>query len=116
MKFILLLALIILLWGQQLHGAVNDTVTDCQSIAVGARLDIQPSAGTEWMIFNLFWNGGPVTLERFDGTDNAAFLTLTGPGWQNIEPGFRVTNTNRIRVLNAHDSSQVICYDGVQSK
>ena len=93
--------------------AVGDTVADCQSIATTARLDIQPSAGVEWFIESIYFTH-QVTLERFDGTDNAPFKTFVGPDWQNV--AFHVTNTNRIRVVNDDASSRIICYSGVQTK
>lgn len=113
LRLILLIAVV--LCGSVAHAAVGDVVADCQSIANAARFDLQPGAGVEWIIHNLFWVQ-PVTLERFDGTDNAPFASFSGPGWQNISPGYHVNNTNRVRVLNDHGSAQIICFDAVVTK
>lgn len=101
--------------GPQLHGAVGDVVADCQSVASAAVLDIQPGAGVEWIIHNIGFTH-EVELQRWDGTDVAAMVTFSGPGWQHFFPGFHVNNTQRIRVKNNDASSRVICYDGVQTK
>ena len=105
----------LLLFAVPALAVVGGTQADCQSIATGARLDIQPGAGVEWDIHNVYFTH-QVTLERFDGTDNAAFATYSGPGRQNFIPALRVTNTNRLRVLNDDASSRVICYDAVITK
>lgn len=108
-------AVLAVLIATSVHAAVGDTVADCQSIASSARLDVQPGAGVEWIVHNIFFTH-QVTLDRFDGTDTAAFLVLSGAGWQNFQPGFHVTNTNRLRIQNNDASSRVICYDAIVTK
>lgn len=97
------------------QAAVGDVVADCQSIASAALLDIQPGAGVEWIIHNIGFTH-EVELQRYDGTDTAAMVTFSGPGWQNFFPGIHVNNTQRIRVKNNDASSRVICYDGIITK
>lgn len=95
--------------------AVGDVVADCQSITTGSTLDIQPGAGVEWIIHNIGFTH-EVELQRYDGTNTAAIVTLSGPGWQNFFPGLHVNNTDRYRVKNNDASSRVICYDGIITK
>lgn len=95
--------------------AKGDVVSDLQSVAAGARLDIQPASGVEWIIHNIY-HEGPVALEFFNGTNFIEFETRTaGPDWfANFQ--FHVTNTRRIRVRNTDTAARLIGYDGVQTK
>ena len=67
MKIFLLLLLLLLPLQPVAYAAIGNVVADCQDIATGARLDIQPGAGTEWIIHNIVFDAN-VTLERWDGT------------------------------------------------
>ena len=96
------------------HGAVGDTAADCLDITTGARLDIRPAAGVEWIIHNLVFDAN-ITLERYDGTLTAIGPSFIGPDWQNFSPGFHVNNTDRLRIVNDDAGTQTICYDGIQT-
>jgi len=96
------------------EGAIGDVVADCQDITTGARLDIQPGAGVEWIIHNLVFDAN-ITLERFDGTLTAIGPSFIGPDWQPFSPGFHVNNTDRIRIVNDDAATKTICYDGIQT-
>jgi hypothetical protein len=94
--------------------AVGDVVADIQSVAAGAYLDIQPSAGVEWVIHNIY-HESDVELHRYDGTNDLTFDTDTGAGVY-AKYAFHCNNTNRIRVKNTNTAAKLIGYDGVQTK
>ena len=57
--------------------AVNDRYILHASVAAGAYLDVQPAAGTEIVVHNIYVPDlCPVTLEAYDGT-NSLIFTLT---------------------------------------
>lgn len=114
-KRAIILVAALLIYPISLFGAVGDIVADCQSIAAAAVLDIQPGAGVEWSIQNVYW-AQSVTFQRYDGTNTLAFFTFSGPDFQNFMPGINVNNTDRIRILNNFGSAQIICYDGRVTK
>jgi hypothetical protein len=94
--------------------AVGDVVADIQSIAAGAYLDIQPSAGVEWVIHNVY-HEFDVELHRYDGTNDLTFDTDTGAGVY-AKYAFHCNNTDRIRVKNTNVAAKLIGYCGVQTK
>jgi hypothetical protein len=93
--------------------AVGDVVSDLQSKTTGLFLDIQPAAGVEWVIHNLYWNAN-VTIEFFDGTNSIVFDSPRGPGTL-AKFQFHVNNIRRIRV-KADGATTLIGWDGVQTK
>ncbi len=94
-------------------GAVGDTVSTCSNVSTLAVLDIQPSAGIEWVIQNIYFVS-TIDLQRYDGSNITTFQSLTGPDIFQVI--MRMTNTNRVRVKNTSVSSQLICYDGLVVK
>lgn len=95
--------------------AVGDVKSDLQAITSGARLDINPAAGEEWVIHNIFREDA-ITIEFYDGTDTIAFESLTGNGVY-AKYQFHVKNgAERIRVKNDAATTKKIGYDGVQTK
>jgi len=92
--------------------AVGDVVADIQSIAAGAYLDIQPGAGVEWVIHNIY-HESDIQLELYDGTNSLIFDTDAGAGIY-AKYAFHVKNTIRIRVKNTHATlAKLIGYDGI---
>jgi len=89
-------------------------VSDIQSIAAGSYLDIQPGAGVEWVIHNIY-HESDVQLEFYDGTNSLIFDTDAGAGVY-AKYAFHVTNARRIRVKNTAASAKLIGYDGIVSK
>ena len=85
------------------------------SVSAGAYLDLQPASSTEVVIHNVYApDAAPVTVERYDGTNSLIFTgTLTGPiNLTNLQ--WHCTNTNRVRVKNAHASTAYrLAADGV---
>lgn len=94
--------------------AIGDVVSDMQSITAGAFLDIRPSSGVEWVIHNVY-HADAVHIEVYDGSNSLIFDSDTGPGfWAWYE--FHCNNTRRLRVKNNSSASQLIAYDGMQTK
>lgn len=94
--------------------AVGDVVTDIQSIATTAYLTIQPGAGIEWVIHNIYFEAD-VTIERYDGTNALVFVTKASGGSLSFYD-FHLTNGDYIRVKNTNAASKLISYDGVITK
>lgn len=94
--------------------AVKDMYDDLVSVGSGSFLDIQPPAGTEVVINNIY-HAGSVELYRYDGTDTCLFATDAGAnliGFNNM----RCKNGHYLRVKNVSGATQVIGYDGVVTK
>lgn len=85
------------------------------NISNGSYLDIQPSAGVEAVIHNLYLpaaaNG--FELEWYDGSTGQKVDTLSGPLYNTM---FHVTATRRIRIKNVTGSGAYMGFDGVQTK
>ena len=94
--------------------AVGDVFSGLSSIAAAAYLDIQPAAGVEVVIHNIY-HDGDIQLEFYDGTNSLIFDTEAGAGVY-AKYAFHVTNARRIRVKNTAAAAQLIGYDGIQSK
>lgn len=93
--------------------AVGDVISDIQSIAASAYLDIQPGAGVEYVIHNIY-HEDQVEVYFYDGTNNLLFDSDSGKGdFQGI---YHCENVDRIRVKNTAGTSKLIGYDGVQTK
>lgn len=93
--------------------AVNDVISDCQSVANTAYLSIQPASGVEWVIHNIDF-GGAVEISRYDGTDEIIFRTESAIGEYACVR--HVTNGQYLRVKNVSGGTIKIGYDGVQTK
>ena len=94
--------------------AVGDTFSGLSSVAAAAYLDIQPSAGVEVVIHNIY-HESDVQIEFYDGTNSLIFDTDTGAGVY-AKYAFHVTNSIRIRVKNTAGTAKFIGYDGIQTK
>ena len=94
--------------------AVGDVFSGLSSIAAAGYLDIQPAAGVEVVIHNIY-HDGDIQLEFYDGTNSLIFDTDVGAGVY-AKYAFHVTNTMRIRVKNTAAVAQLIGYDGMVSK
>jgi len=94
--------------------AVGDVFSGLSSIAAAAYLDIQPAAGVEVVIHNIY-HESDVQIEFYDGTNSLIFDTDTGAGVY-AKYAFHVTNARRIRVKNTAAAAQLIGYCGVQTK
>lgn len=95
--------------------AVNDIVTVVPtSVAAGTSLTIQPGAGIEWLIKNLYY-GGAVTIYRTDGTNSIAIDTDSSTGGR-FDCCFLLTNDSYVKITNNGTSAIYISYDGLVTK
>jgi len=94
--------------------AVGDVFSGLSSITAAGYLDIQPSAGVEVVIHNIY-HESDVQIEFYDGTNSCVFDTDAGAGVY-AKYAFHVTNARRIRVKNTAATAKLIGYDGVQTK
>jgi hypothetical protein len=94
--------------------AVGDVVSDKQSIATGAFLTIQPSAGVEWQINNLYHQSA-CELYFSDVTDDILIDSHPGAGRWSFE-SLRANNTIYFKLKNLDPASKVLGYDGVRTK
>ena len=95
--------------------AVGDVVTDLQSITTTSYLTIQPGAGVEWVIHNIY-GAADCEVSRYDGTDESLIDTspTVGRWWSNLQ--LHLTNGQYLRIRNINAASKVIGYDGVVTK
>jgi hypothetical protein len=94
--------------------AVGDVYSGISSIAAAGYLDIQPSAGVEVVIHNIY-HESDVQIEFYDGTNSLIFDTDAGAGVY-AKYAFHVINARRIRVKNTVATTKLIGYDGMQTK
>ena len=94
--------------------AAGDVTTDQQSISNGARLTIQPGAGAEWVVHNLYY-GGAVELRRVSSGTDLVFDTDAGVGAR-LGYVWHVTNSVYMEIKNTSGGAIVIGYDGVVTK
>ena len=89
------------------------SVNGNSSVANDAYLTIQPGAGVEWVIHNLFL-GDTGNIETYDGS-NAIVFETGAAGWVgNLE--LHCTNTDYIRIQNKSGDSARFGYDGIISR
>jgi hypothetical protein len=95
--------------------AVGDVKSGLQSIAAGAVLDIQPPAGEEWVVHNVYREES-IDLQFFDGTNTLTFAAaMIGTGLiANLQ--CHVTNTRRLRVKNNAGTAKLVGFCGVQTR
>ena len=84
------------------------------SIASLGFLDIQPAAGVEAVINNIYHEDS-VTVQFWDGTNGILFDSAIGSGVYAAFQ-FHVVNARRIRVRNDAGVAKLVAYDGIQTK
>ncbi|AEG14683.1 hypothetical protein Desku_1096 [Desulfofundulus kuznetsovii DSM 6115] len=94
--------------------AVGDVYSGLQSVAAGSFLNIQPPAGTEAVITNIYY-GGKVEVYFTDGTNSVLVDSDTAAGSMQGRC-FHVTNTLYLQVKNADTAAKLIGFDGVITK
>ena len=95
--------------------AVNDIVTVAPtSVANNASLAIQPGAGAEWLIKNLYY-GGAVEIYRTDGT-NSIKIDSDGATGGRFSASFLLTSASYMTIKNVSGAAIYICYDGLVTK
>lgn len=91
--------------------AVGDVYSGIQSVAAGDFLTIQPPAGTEVVITNIYYEG-PVEVYFTDGTNSIKVDSdLTGGSMQGR--CFHITNALYLKVKNTDTAAKFIGFDGV---
>ncbi len=95
--------------------ATGDTVTVLPtSVIASASLTIQPNAGIEWIIHNIYVPAtATIELYRTDGTNPILVDSNTG-GY--LGYFFHLTNTNYMTIKNTTVGTVYMSYDGVISK
>lgn len=94
--------------------ARGDVKSANASIAAAAFQDINPPAGEEWVIHNIYHEDS-VTLDFFDGTNSLVFDSVVGKGVY-AKYQFHVRNGVRIRVKNDAAAAKFIGYDGMATR
>ena len=86
------------------------------SITDTSFLDIQPGAGIEWVIHNVYVPvGTDVEFEYFDGTNIIKFDEDAVDGTR-FMVNWHVTNTSRVRVKNVSGGTAFLAADGIVTK
>lgn len=94
--------------------AQGDAVGDLQSKASDAVLAIQPGAGVEWIIHNIYHEDS-VEIYLVEGANELLFDSDVAKGnWSAFF--FHLTNSHYLKVKNKAASAKLIGYDGVVSK
>lgn len=99
--------------------AVGDVVSNLVSVAgTGGTLDIQPGAGIEWVIQNIYIDTAAASIDLlfYDGVNSLKFVSgQAGPlGITNVQ--FHINNSRWLRLVNNDAVSRLLGYDGVQTK
>lgn len=93
---------------------VNETVTAHSSVANGSYLTIQPSAGQEYIVQNIYGPyGSALELYRTDGTNDIKIDYANSEGGWGLVKHF-VTNGIYLKVKNVSGGSIYVGYDGVR--
>jgi len=96
--------------------AVGDVVANIVSVAAGGSIVIQPAAGVEWLITNIYIPDGNTSLELYktDGTTDIKILSLNG---SLLNYNFYLTNTYYLKIVNTDTANAYsVGYDGVQTR
>jgi hypothetical protein len=94
--------------------AIGDIVHGMSDVAAGSALTIQPGAGVEESIHNIY-HAAEVELYIVEGANELLFDDASAKGsWSAYF--FHLTNTHYIKVKNTNAASKLIGYDGIVSK
>lgn len=94
--------------------AKGDAVGNLQSINAGEVLTLQPGAGIEWIIHNIY-HEAEVELRVVEGANKLLFADAAVKGsWSAYF--FHLTNTHYLEVKNTNAAAKLIAYDGIVSK
>lgn len=86
------------------------------SVASAGTLDIQPGAGVEWVIHNVYVpEGVSVDFQYYDGTNTITFDSDDVDG-SRFNLNWHVTNGTRVRILNNDAGAQFLAADGIVTK
>lgn len=100
--------------------AVGDVVNNITSVAASGTLDIQPGAGAEWVIHNIYVDSAVtagVDIQYYDGANVLTWMSAVNGPLLLSNMAMHVTNSIRLRVKNLDGgSARLIGYDGVVTK
>jgi hypothetical protein len=92
----------------------GDTVASVASVSAGATKTIQPGAGIEWIVHNIY-HAAEVELKVVEGANELLFASSSTKGsWGAYF--FHLTSTHYLKVKNTNTASKLIGYDGIISK
>ena len=94
--------------------ARGDAVGDISSVNAAAVLTIQPAAGVEWIIHNIF-HEAEVELYVVKSTNELLFDDAATKGSWSAH-FFHLTDTQYLKVKNTNAAAKLIGYDGIVSK
>jgi hypothetical protein len=96
--------------------ASGDAVNALASVAASGTLNIQPGAGNEWIVHNIFLPEGStsgVEVYAVTGAVECLLKTVTDPL---LTFNFHVTNTYFLKLKNLAGVNVVLGYDGIVVK
>lgn len=94
--------------------AKGDTVASISSVAAAAVKTVQPGAGIEWIIHNVY-HEAEVELYVVEGANKLLFDDAAAKGsWSAYF--IHLTNTHYLEVKNTNAGAKLIGYDGIVSK
>jgi hypothetical protein len=91
--------------------ARGDVTSALQSLAASAVLTIQPAAGVEWVIHDLYF-GAACDVKFTNGTDSITIESPTAAGQRNNR-AHHATSTRYFTITNTSGGTAVFGYDGV---
>lgn len=84
------------------------------AVANNAFLDLQPAAGVEVVVHNIYYEGA-VEFYFYNGVQDIKFDADATAGAR-LNVRHHCTTVNRIRIKNVSGGAQDISYDGMQTK
>ena len=94
--------------------AKGDVVASVSSVNAAATKTIQPGAGIEWVVHNIY-NEAEVELKVVEGSNELLFASSGAKGsWSAYF--FHLSNTHYIKVKNTNAGAKLIGYDGIVTK
>jgi len=94
--------------------AIGDVVTAHSSVNAAASLTIQPGAGAEWVIHNLYY-GAEMELYRTDGVNAVKIDSDSSLGCR-LGAVFHLTNSIYLQLKNVSAGAAYFGYDGIVTK
>ena len=96
--------------------AVGDVFEDFSAnVANGDYLSVQPAAGYQAVVHNLFW-AGSVELYNQEGANQILYRTPAAGAGGDAFYAYHVTNTHYIRIKNISGGAIHLAFDGVYTK
>lgn len=94
--------------------AVGDVTNAHISITAGNSYDVRPTAGSEWVVHNIYVpNGMTVSLYKSDGVSDILISVLK---CSMLACNFHVTNTCYLKAVNDSASTTGFGFDGIVTK